>query len=865
MPEGESISVMRGKEKYWTGLATLLILGPFILQARLHSPPAGREKSKRLYIDMLVPPRPHLDAASFRLPAAEMLPEVESYQVAVFSGSISGIPEREGVGRITAPPLTAVLRQQFAVLQGNDGLYWKGQASGPMHVESGPDLVWEPGEATITTLTNVFNLRVEQVALRNPQGFVLQLRLRNRTSHTEELTLASIQEPTIRKPSVWTYGSQFSEAAQFNAPGRLSNGMAVHQNAEGAVAFSMPGAYGTSAASTQEILQQVRAHRRGREQPSLVTALYRRFRLRAGEEVTTYVVLASATSPEAARTAVRLLMAHPGAAIARARSTMNADIRAWLGRLPAFYDPDPRVTRFYYLAALQLLYARWKVGKTFVCDPWYATSGLDSGAMNSYVWDLDYARVPFSLLDPSGMRAMLIAMAGGSLDAHYSIEPTSGQGTGVFYSYDPYAFTSAVDEYLRVTGDRSILSVKRKGKTLLDWLIKMARFGENELDQDGNHLLDYGTDRNLLEIKTTGSGPGYIHEVPSPNAERSYVYDTVADILAEAKNPVYQKTIEEFRKRAKQAREAVNKILWLEGPGWYGCRQKDGKVVPIYSIQVFDLLRFPGIVPLARAKRLVQHLNRDEFLGPWGIRSLSVKDRLWDWTDHDWSGPMTFIGDEPQLIADLFQAGFVQKAWQAFGKILWWPEHLAILPQGIANDDYRFMFPQSASFGGRISAGRTNEISGATGVEVIIRGIFGVRPGRDGSISFSMGLRPGDGPIALSYPYRGRIWDVTQRHEGLGVRRDDGFQVSLFREDGSLRFSFRPRSVVVWASARAGGSGELTVGSGFLQRYFGLQKVQQLEVDIDGHRVNPQFIAGWILLTLKDLEKPGIEIEFTAR
>ena len=61
--------------------------------------------------------------------------------------------------------------------------------------------------------------------------------------------------------------------------------------------------------------------------------------------------------------------------------------------------------------------------------------------------------------------------------------------------------------------------------------------------------------------------------------------------------------------------------------------------------------------------------------------------------------------------------------------------------QGIANDDYTFKFPQSAPFGGRVSAGRTNEIAGAAGVGLIVKGLFGVKPGRDGSIRFSTGRR----------------------------------------------------------------------------------------------------------------------------
>ena len=264
-------------------------------------------------------------------------------------------------------------------------------------------------------------------------------------------------------------------------------------------------------------------------------------------------------------------MRDPEAAAARARATMESDIRTFLARLPALSDPDPRVMKFYHLAALQLLYARWKVGKTFILDPWYATLGLDSGGLDCYVWDLAYARVAFSLLDPAGMRAMLVALLGAPLNEHYSIEPLHGTGVGPFYAYNPYSFTASVDEYLKATGDRSILHEKRKGKTLLEWLVVLAQFGERDRDPDHNHLIDYGNDRNLLEIKTTGTGTGYIHEVPSPNAERAYVFDTVAGILAEERDAArYAGLIKKFKRDALEVRQAVNNILWLKQAGWYG-------------------------------------------------------------------------------------------------------------------------------------------------------------------------------------------------------------------------------------------------------------------------------------------------------
>ncbi len=730
--------------------------------------------------ERVTPQRPVLRASDFRLPAAKTLPQTESYQQAVFSGSVSGIPKAEGLDRITAPPFTAVLRQSFALFEPSTGArYYNGQASNGAAVHSAPALVWQPGSAAIVTKTSLGNLRVEQTALRNPQGFVFRVVVQNPGGQKRSLRLASVQQPVLRRPKDWSYGPQWPGTAFWGqwpgsrAPAQAGGDLVAHLSGDGAVAVGFAGATSVAAPSAAAALERAERGQSGGKADA--SALYCNVELNPGESRTFYVVLVVANSSGEALDGARRLMSDPAAAGAAAQKLMEQEIQSWLSRLPALSHPDPRVVRFYRHAAMQLLYARWKVGETFILDPWYSTAGLNSGGMNCYAWDFSYCAIPFTLLDPAGMRAMLVALLDAPLTEHYAIEPLHGKGNGPFYAYNPYAFTWSVDQYLRATGDRGILREKMRGKTVLEWLVAMARFGENDRDPDHNHLLDYGNDHHLLEIKTTGNGPGYIHEVPSPNGERSYVYQTVADILEEERDSGHAALIMKFRESAREVRQAVNDILWVESAGWYGTRQSDGKVVPIYSIQVFDLLRVPGLVPPDRARRLAAHLNDSEFLGPWGPRSLSRKDRLWDWHDHDWSGPMSYIGDGPQLVADLYQAGLAADAWKVLERMLWWPDYLAVYPQGISNDDYSSRFVASKPFGGRISAGLTNVISGCVGAETMIRGLFGVSPGRDGSIGFSAGRlperRPDGARVSLSRP------DLDGHPAPRGARRFAGRRI----------------------------------------------------------------------------------------
>jgi hypothetical protein len=538
---------------------------------------------------------------------------------------------------------------------------------------------------------------------------------------------------------------------------------------------------------------------------------------------------------------------------------MESNIEAWLQNVPVLQHPDLRVLRFYRHAAVQLLWARWKLGDALVLDPWYSTSGRDSGALNAYAWDLQYAALPLALLDPHAMRALLVALPTAPLSQHFSIEPLRGAGIGPFYSYNSYAYTAAVDEYIRRTGDWGLLQTLSGGKTVLEWLTELAQWGELDRDPDGNGLLDCGNDKNILELKKTGNGPGYINEVPSPNGERAWVYETVADYLDHVSASHYQQQISRFRDQAFRVRRAVNDVLWLEEPGWYGTRQRDGAVVPVYSIQIFDLLRFPGLVPPERARRLVGHLNETEFLGPWGVRSMSIKDRLFDYNDHDWAGPMSYAGDPPQLVADLFGAGFGREAADALERILWWPDHMAVYPQGIANDDYTFRYPEAKEFGGRISAGRSNVIAGCTGMDAIIRGLFGVDPGRDGSVGFAHNHRAGDGPYSLSYPFRGKSWTVTQSESGLQLRTDEGFELELARRGSAVRVYLDRDHIGIHASAREEGTGKLILGMAGLLKTLGVVGPQRLAVLVNGVN-SPSPTSRSLAL---DFDGAAIDIEIT--
>ncbi|WP_213807097.1 hypothetical protein [Granulicella sp. dw_53] len=782
--------------------------------------------------------------SDFRLEGDQIIPEIDSSNNLVFSGSISAIPGGLGVDRFTAPPLTVVMQQKIGVIDEKTGAaIVDGEPSNGFRKTAKERSVWEPGSWTTYTQGWPFSLRTKITALSRYQGYIVSVAVINHSKRTGHFGIGSIQQPSIASPREWNWNAAFQR--NIDTPVTTRDGdIVVHQNSGGAVAIALRDAsirtFSSLAAAKAAFTPSGAGNQEKPDASSIASLVSTRLTAGPGAEAIASIVVSTASDGAKALQEANELVANPAAKISQTHNDAQISLERWFQRLPAVASSSPQLLKFYRHAAAQLLFDRWRVGKAFHLDPWYPTSGLDSGAMNTYAWDIQYSALAFSLLDPPSLRRLLIALPAAPLTEHFSIEPIMGKGIGTYYAYNSYAYINSVDQYLSITGDRTLLQEQVQGKTVLEWMIALAEWGEKEKDPDGNNLLDYGEDKNLLELKKTKGGPGYSNEVPSPNGERVYTYQTVADLMEQVDSERYSNKISHFRAMAKKVTEAINNILWLEKEGWYGTRQRDGSVVPVYSIQIFDLLRIPGLVPADRAKRLIAHLKDDEFVAPWGIRSMSVKDRLFDYNDHDWAGAMSYAGDGPQLSADLFTSGFLSEGWLALEKIFWWPDHMAVYPQGIANDSYTSRFPAAAPFGGRITAGRANIVAGAAGVETVLRGLFGLELGRDGSIGFSNNRPPALKNLELSFPYSERVWTVRPASDGLHVSSSDGFESAFLRDGGSMLIKLQGASIDVWLRSRSDGSGHLTLNLHGIEQLLHVHESAQLVFRRNGILLQPE-------------------------
>jgi hypothetical protein len=411
----------------------------------------------------------------------------------------------------------------------------------------------------------------------------------------------------------------------------------------------------------------------------------------------------------------------------RTAAAWQARLDRWLANAPTLETDIPGLAGYYRRALVSGLVCVWeKPG--FVLNPYLATSGIDGGGMNAYLWDVaGYSSTAVALLFGEYAQTLARQLAGVKLDEFYSFTP-AGTGIGVSYAYSTHAFTSLV------------WALARHGHLAPDLYEEAKRLiAALEARPQHNHLIDFGNQHNLLEMRTVG----WEHVVPSPNAERAWCLDRLAD-LAELLKKDGDKTAG-WRQKAAQIRRAVQENLWDEKAGWFRCLYPDGHAETVYSVQAFDALRAGACTP-AMAARLYGHLKPGKFLGEYGLTSVSAEDSVhYEYGDTDWGGSGAYSGDAPQLALTLYEQRRPDLAFEVLRREFWMGDHLPYVPQEHYAD--RPAVPAHK---------RANVVAGLTGAEAVLYGLAGLDPRPDGSLWLDPQLPPGRSLTLRDYRLRGR-------------------------------------------------------------------------------------------------------------
>jgi len=441
--------------------------------------------------------------------------------------------------------------------------------------------------------------------------------------------------------------------------------------------------------------------------------------------------------------------------IKQSRSRWNERLEYAYSRLGRIKTSVPELDMFYKRGILSLLTCEWNK-EEMLFKPYFSESGIDGGAVCSYLWGLAYVSGIMPLYNPTAWKKQIIQGIKTDANNHYAFTPFSGESIGPWYSYNQYSAIRAIYDYVIISGDYAFLSETVNNEKVIDYCLGQALF-KDTIESDVR-LINYGTNQNLLELKKTGT---YQFYVPSPNAERCWSYRALDELcrLANVKSP-------DLSKRADALARLITREMWSEEYKWFLTIDTLGNKHFSPSIQIFDMLRC-GVLSGDEEAKILSHLNENEFLSRYGVHSLSKEDKGYDLNDADWGGPGVYAGDAPELILDLYNSGYHERAEDLLKRILWWGKHLPYYPQAIIADkiDYR-------------RNGRANVITGATSAQSLLFGMLGLQFLATGETSIKV--------------HRDGLFD-TFKLEGLSIK---GRQTSINISGDDITIDIEGKTVI---------------------------------------------------------------------
>ena len=452
-----------------------------------------------------------------------------------------------------------------------------------------------------------------------------------------------------------------------------------------------------------------------------------------------------------------------------AQETTRKRLQSVAGNLPVLKTDHKRLDEFYKRCILTVSECKWE-RENFIINPFWSSGSW----IFTIAWDLCFLGDMISLISPGSMRE--------TLELYFSQEDFvctyiswDGCAPGVFYIMQPFALKLLIDAYLRQTGDTGFLNKKISGQTIFSGMKTWGDLLQNDFTSKSSGMLDIGADTEaLVEIRTDG----FDYVVPVLNGLAVEYYKWLAFWCKEFHDGDSSK----FTMQAADLEKRFHENLWNAENRWFDNVYPDGGRKPVYSNLLFDLI---GTDILTGEERLglLSHLNDNEFLGPYGLYSMSKQDREhWDRVDADWGGSGSYTGIPMQLVRNLYQSGMGQLAWTILSRFTQYVDHFPYISQNYRADEF---FQDESSQPMAICAG--------AGVEAIIFGLFGLSPQIDGRLDVHPTYAHELGDANLSnYRFRGHSFDIDMNRYGFTIKRD-GKRLKSYRHGETVR---------IWADGR---------------------------------------------------------------
>jgi hypothetical protein len=315
------------------------------------------------------------------------------------------------------------------------------------------------------------------------------------------------------------------------------------------------------------------------------------------------------------------------------RSAFTPGNSEFSGHLPQLATRNRDLWRLYHTGFTNLLINRRVppesfYGLTYVTIPRVCPT-------LSFIWDAMLTSLSLALLDPQALRRLIENWMVQDMHAHLATDYLTGQGVGPWYAVNDMGILRCAHGYLRVTGDFAWLDKNVEGKTVLEHLVDHALFWK-KLDSFGHGLADYGNLDDLLEVVST-----WVHEVPAMNAGNVYGMRFVASLLERRGDA----RAAQLRSEATELAARINRLLYVEGKGWWKCGQPDGTFTEVRHC--YDLLTVLDMMfddLSEKQKREMSHFFWSELHTPLWMHALSPGDADATWNlraDHSWLGAYT--------------------------------------------------------------------------------------------------------------------------------------------------------------------------------------------------------------------------------
>jgi len=435
------------------------------------------------------------------------------------------------------------------------------------------------------------------------------------------------------------------------------------------------------------------------------------------------------------------------------RSAFTPGNSEFSGHLPQLVTRSRELWKLYYMGFASLLITRRDSPEAMI-KPAYVTIPRICPTY-SYIWDAMLVSLSLSLLDPQAFRKMLENWLLQDMHAHLATDYLSGKGVGTWYAVNDLGILRCVDNYLRATGDFKWLDRSIEGKPILEHLVDYALFWKT-LDKQGHGLADYGNMENLLEVVST-----WTHEVAAMNAGNVYGMRFVASLLEERGDA----RASALRSEAKDLATRINRLLYVDGKGWWKCGQPDGTYKEVrHCLDLLTILDTMFDDLSAKQKAEMSQFFWRELHTPVWMHALSPRDADATWAlraDQCWLGAytawpsMTAKGlykiDHPARVAEWVK-GLAKSANQGpFGQA-----HMAEWPFPLEN-------------GGALKCPFDQpywndwcEVAGGNYIDLIVDTIFGATLTMHGGIQVHSRVADFDPAAKLvNLPYQGKQYQIS--------------------------------------------------------------------------------------------------------